>query len=139
MNPKLFNRGDLQNIAVIVRNLLPEESEEKLEEIQNAICDYKRPKPEDLFSFLVNVGTFFDLGRFNIWVKIQDIEGYTFFNKSIGGTTDNEIVINRIKAECVKYLSTIQDDIGEITKEKVNLKQDFSLYIGGAEVADLNL
>jgi hypothetical protein len=141
MMPSIFNRGDLQNIANNVEDLIISKvDEETRKAVLNLICDYNRPRPNvfDVFSFLVNAGGFYD-GGYQVWVSITDCQGLRFCYKVIKNKTEKDEIVDEIKAECVTYLETIQDDIGEITKEKIKLVQDFSKEIAGTDAIHLNI
>jgi len=141
--PNQFNRGDLQNIANNVEDLIISKVDEETRgAVLNLICDYNRPKPDrfDVFSFLVNAGSFYDNG-YQVWISITDCEGHRFAYKAIKDScvTEKDEVLDEIKAKCVAYLETIEDDIGEITKEKIKLIQDFSKEIAGTDAIHLNI
>lgn len=139
--PNQFNRGDLQNIANNVEDLIISKVDEDTREaVLNLICDYNRPriKKLDIFSFLVNAGGFYDEG-YQVWVSITDCQGLRFYYKAIKNVTEKDEILEEIKAECIAYLETIQDDIGEITKEKIKLVQDFSKEIAGTDAIHLNI
>ena len=106
--PNQFNRGDLQNIANNVEDLIISKVDEETRgAVLNLICDYNRPKPDrfDVFSFLVNAGSFYDNG-YQVWISITDCEGHRFAYKAIKDScvTEKDEVLDEIKVKCVAYL-----------------------------------